>query len=310
MPVGTLVEIEFGNEMPGDGEALDWGSTAISLTNGGPAYPGRTSAHWYGPDSFFELLQAAGQLPVREVIAQLEGCSGAKAGKIAAAYKSTACRTTNREQAADLLQTARDWTKPVRPERLGAIGERGSFPGYSVLRGIVDLGGKAPAANIPFCIESWARSISEEETRVTFSINRTPTLARFMIFRLKKDFNLRARDWPIASMRPPATTKSKSTSPHLIARSAMTARSPISNRSGTRSSPRSKRPSSKRGGKLQRQKRPYSGLQKAVILDHLEDIIRKASGDGAYRFQLRQTFYVARPIVMDELELKRDLCEL
>ena len=70
MPVGTLIEIEFGDEMPGDGEALDWGSTAISLANGGPAYAGRTSPYWYGPDSFFELLQAAGQLPVREVIAQ------------------------------------------------------------------------------------------------------------------------------------------------------------------------------------------------------------------------------------------------
>jgi hypothetical protein len=301
MPIGTVVEIEFGEEMPGDAEALDWGSTAISLANGGPAYAGRTSAHWYGPDSFFELLQAAGQLPVREVIAQLEGCSGAKAGKVAAAYRSTACRALNREQAADLLRTARDWAKPVRPERLGAIGEREGIPGYAALRGIVHMGGKAPAANIPFCIESWARAVSERESTVTFSINRTPTSARFTIFRSKKDFTVRGAGLAYCFDAPSGNYEIhvNVTAPYC----------PISNDG--------KEPDLEPFGDeiisaiekavfKARRKAPKAGTaeqrtQKAVVIDHLEEIIKKASGNGAYRFQLRQTFYVARPIVMEEL---------
>jgi hypothetical protein len=40
--------------------------------------------------------------------------------------------------------------------------------------------------------------------------------------------------------------------------------------------------------------------QKAVILDHLDEAIAAASGDGEYRFNERQIFYQLRPIVLEE----------
>ena len=48
--------------------------------------------------------------------------------------------------------------------------------------------------------------------------------------------------------------------------------------------------------------------QKGIVLDNLDDVIAKVSGDGEYRFNQRQLLYVLRPIVMDETgkELKID----
>ena len=47
--------------------------------------------------------------------------------------------------------------------------------------------------------------------------------------------------------------------------------------------------------------------QKAVVLDHLHDVIATVSGDGKYKFNQRQLLYVLRKIVKDTLgvELKR-----
>jgi hypothetical protein len=40
--------------------------------------------------------------------------------------------------------------------------------------------------------------------------------------------------------------------------------------------------------------------QKDVVLDHLEEAIAEVSGDGRFRFNMRQLLYRLRPIVMDE----------
>ena len=41
---------------------------------------------------------------------------------------------------------------------------------------------------------------------------------------------------------------------------------------------------------------------KSVYLDHIDEGVAKASGDGKYRFSLRQLFYTLRPFIIDELE--------
>src|SRR5262249_3943710 len=40
--------------------------------------------------------------------------------------------------------------------------------------------------------------------------------------------------------------------------------------------------------------------QKEIVLDHLDEAIADASGDGEFRFNQRQLFYLLRPIVMDK----------
>jgi hypothetical protein len=42
-----------------------------------------------------------------------------------------------------------------------------------------------------------------------------------------------------------------------------------------------------------------AATHKAVILEHLDEGVAKASGSGAYRFNQRQLFYVLRPFVIE-----------
>src|SRR5262249_29725270 len=128
-PVGTRVEISFGPALPDDHWTLSWARLACCLAQG-KVYAGRSSPWWYDPSSFHELFAAAGNRPVREVVAELDGCTGATAGVIIAAAKlnRAVCNTITRAQATDLLKAARRHAKPVTAERLGAIGPD-AFPG-------------------------------------------------------------------------------------------------------------------------------------------------------------------------------------
>ena len=56
---------------------------------------------WYDAAHFHELLLASGAQPVRSLIAQFDGCSGAKAGEIVAAagLSRIACNEVSRRDA-------------------------------------------------------------------------------------------------------------------------------------------------------------------------------------------------------------------
>ena len=119
------IEITLGPALPDDPHALAWAHEAIAMARGGEGYGGRSSPWWCDGEQFFEALQAAGNRPVRDLIAALDGCSGAKAGQIAAAFKNTPCKALSRDQAVHLLQAARAKAKPVQPKRLGRGGRAG-----------------------------------------------------------------------------------------------------------------------------------------------------------------------------------------
>ena len=78
---GTRVEIHLGEGLSGS-DALAWARSAAELAGRGEIYRGRSSPHWYDGEAFFDLLQAAGSRSVRELVAELDGCTGAKAGRI------------------------------------------------------------------------------------------------------------------------------------------------------------------------------------------------------------------------------------
>jgi hypothetical protein len=150
--------------------------------SGGSEYGGKSSAHWYDGDGFFELLRAAGTTSVRAMIATLEGCSGAKAGIVAEGFQGKVCNSLSRDEATALLSKARDHSNPVTAKRLGTVGDRShTFAGYGCRMGDVLLGGRAPAASIPFVIEAWCRPWGETWCRPSSRIpsfhvfiNRTP----------------------------------------------------------------------------------------------------------------------------------------
>jgi hypothetical protein len=117
-PTGTRIEVVFGERLPHDPAPLQWAEAAIHMAGGSTSYSGKPSPWWYDGDHFFELLRAAGERPVRDLIASLDGCTGAKAGRIAAAFKNVPCNQLSRHEATGLPRQGETLFERVRPEFL------------------------------------------------------------------------------------------------------------------------------------------------------------------------------------------------
>jgi hypothetical protein len=120
--VGTRIEIAFGKDLPEDSHALYWARLAVDFH--GVSYTGRTSPWWYDKAQFYELLYASGPRPVRELVANLDGCSGAKAGEIVvqAGLGRAICESVTQKESDKLLDVARANAKEVKPDRLLGVG--------------------------------------------------------------------------------------------------------------------------------------------------------------------------------------------
>jgi hypothetical protein len=152
-PVGTRVEIGFGATLPDEIGLFVWVRAAQAVAGAGETYHGRSSPFWYDAAQFHELLLACGPQPVRNLIAQLEGCTGGKAGEIvgAAGLDRVRCEDIDRQRATKLLAIARQHARPVSAERLGHIG-REAFPHHSYAKehGTAAIGTAEPHAEVPF----------------------------------------------------------------------------------------------------------------------------------------------------------------
>src|SRR5215204_4077634 len=106
-PFGIRIEVTLGRELPvGPDDALLWARAAIHMARYGRTFAGKPSPWWYDAAAFHELLSASGNAPVRELIARLDGCSGAKAGEIMAKAgldRGARCKDVIRLPAAQLL---------------------------------------------------------------------------------------------------------------------------------------------------------------------------------------------------------------
>jgi len=70
------------------GILFSWARAACRLAQFGIQYLGKSSPWWYDAAQFHELLYASGNRPVRDLIANLDGCTGGKAGEIVTLGKS------------------------------------------------------------------------------------------------------------------------------------------------------------------------------------------------------------------------------
>jgi hypothetical protein len=196
-PIGTRIEIGFGSVLPEDHYPLYLVRAAHQMANGGEFYNGRSSPFWYDAPQFHELLLAYGAQPVRSLVAQLDGCTGGKAGEIVAAagLDRKRCRDLDRAQATKLLTLARRHARPVSPDRLGHVG-RQVFPdsAYARMHDTAQVGAAAPYAKLPFVVEAWACQPAghekSTEVAVTFFVNRTPIAAEMSAWRYRDGLNL------------------------------------------------------------------------------------------------------------------------
>jgi hypothetical protein len=302
-PVGTRIEIRFGPALPADRWTLEWAQIACHLAQG-KTYTGRSSPWWYDAAQFHELLYASGSQPVRELIANLDGCTGGTAGLIVAAAKlnRAICKNITLDQATDLLLAARNQARPVKAERLGAVGPE-AFRDYAYARavGVTEFGSIPPVAEVPFVVEVWAKEQDAEhpDTSLFACINRTPVTGRMDAARNKRDidafgcglshtiarapseahfdilFNLISPYVPITS-----DGKEPDLEPFLDVIA-------IAVQKAVR---KARRPSSATG----------RASQKDIVLDNLDATIATVSGDEGLEFGPRQLLYVLRPIVRDE----------
>jgi len=306
-PIGTRIEIGFGPALPNDLDPFAWVGLAHAVAGCGQTYQGRSSPFWYDAAQFHELLLACGAQPVRNLIAQLDGCTGGKAGEIIAAARldRMRCAELSRKQATTLLQEARGAARPVSPDRIGVIG-RDAFDDYHYAKeqGAVALGGSQPQAEIPVVIEAWARKIPDRKDRgkldIDILINRTPSVAKMSAWRdgdndlclqgnglghyytdvpKKGSFKLIVN---VTTPYCPITSDGKAPNLEPFADTILGAVA-AAMRKAQRAAPKDKKVS-----------------QKDVVLDHLDDVVALVSDDGEFRFNERQIYYKMRPIVLEE----------
>jgi hypothetical protein len=300
-PLGTRIEISFGPALPDDVLALSWAEDACMLARTGRTYLGKSSPWWYDATQFRELLSASDR-PVREVIAALDGCAGNQASEIVAkaGLERARCNDITPKQAVRLLEWAQNNARQVNPQRLGAVGAE-AFPGYAYghAHGVVELGSAEPQAEVPFVVEAWAASDRRlPKTILRAYVNRTPITGAVNVARDKREINFFG-----CGLR------------HTIAEAPKDAQFDISLNIITPYMPITsdgKEPNLEPfldgiltavGKAVRKAHRPNAGTkqtQKDVVLEHLDEAIASASGDGAYRFNERQIFYQLRPIVLEK----------
>ena len=304
-PHGTRIEIGFGVTLPDDPHALSWVQSAQDIANEGKSYSGATSALWYDAAHFHELLLASGAQPVRSLIAQFDGCSGAKAGEIvnASGFSRIVCNDLDRKQALELVNRVRAQVKLVTPQRLGPVG-RDCFAGcYAQECGFAFIKNSTPRTEVPFVVEVWAEKleledVDDDDLYIDFLINRTPSVAPINVYRdSDKDLTIvgnglrfYTKDAPkkgnyaitvnVTTPYCPITSDGKAPDLTLF---GVAIRDAIVSamRKAQRAAPKDKKLS-----------------QKDVILNNLDDVVTAVSGGGEYRFNSRQILYRMRPIVM------------
>ena len=116
-PVGTRIEIGFGPALPRDDDPLAWVRAAAEIAHKGKSYDGKSSPFWYDPSQFHELILAHGSQPLRSLVAQLDGCTGGKAGEIVAAagLDRMSCESVNRAPGDDAPVSGPQACAPGQP---------------------------------------------------------------------------------------------------------------------------------------------------------------------------------------------------
>jgi Topoisomerase 6 subunit A/Spo11, Toprim domain len=302
---GTRVEVRLGPPLRVDDRTLAWAREALALARGGQRYRGKPSPHWFDSDTFYLLLRDAGEATVRQVIAEFDGCSEPKAGKIAAPFgKGRPAREFGRDEAERLLKSARALARPVKAGRLGQIGPGAGKAGpYKLKRGaftLMPVKGKL-GASIPYVVEAWAEAADGDEPAVRVSINRTPVTADVESYHDAKErtltvfgcglkhafkvgrepidvrINVETPYMPITSDgKEPDLTRFRGALGEVLKSVGHAARRHASHlRTGVEDS------------------------QEAIVLAHLDRAIDKVSGGGRTRYSLRQLYYALRPHLIE-----------
>jgi hypothetical protein len=298
---GTYVEVTLRGELARyakddrKGGVFAWAQEARALRSG-KRYRGKSSAHWYDPAGLWDLLQAAGEVTVEALLEKhVEGCS-ARAAEVAEDLAGRPCNSIGKAEIEALLKRGRWLTKEVTADRLGKVGRRRDYHGYSRREGQFDAHG----AKIPFVVEAWANRATRPGGVIC--VNRTPICAEVEVGRdegtnyhifgggLGHRFEVGRKDGGefsilvnVSAPYVPLTSSGKD--PDLLEM-----RDEIIE-------------AIEQAVRVAKRKNPKAGgmSQKKFIRTRLKHAAQKLSGFGTYLFSLRQLFYDLRPQLIELL---------
>jgi hypothetical protein len=301
---GTRVEVRLGSPFEVDEDDLSLAEFAIGMAEAeGPRYKGKTSPHWYDPDSFWELCQAGGDRTVRGLVAEFfDGCSEPAAGKITAAgSRGKLARDLSRPEARQVLAAAKGRAKPVNTTRLGYVGrEAVESVAYAKTTGKWTI---TTGVQLPIVIEAWVNPVeTEDDVNYMVCVNRTPIASETWTWIKKEgasrtlilggcDAQMRVKigrvplkvvvnvDTPFMPITTDGKTPDLSGLSDVIERVAAKAANRA--RKGTRE--------------------PERPTQKALIIDAIPGGAAKMSGGGELRYSQRQLFYAVREQVKRQM---------
>ncbi len=312
---GTEVKVEIPDNFFGE-DILAWANIALHAQQGG-AFKKGTYPHWYDSDSFYGLLLASPpDLKLENFLQLFDKISPNKAKKIIKEFtaqfseeieKTLHCPEINRAQAEWLLAMLHQSVKPLSAQKLGEIGALEDFPIYQKQSTEFTL--KTSKGNfhaqIPALIEVFARPESSKEGNQLL-VNKTPIAGEIDIQVYEKRLMMygcgisqqleipkisqNAQFWvniitpymPIVSNgKEPDLSALASIIGENLQKAARQLKQKTTSHSTSELSDTSPKPS-----------------QKQALLDGLSQAIDKASGEGKYRYSLRQLYYALRPLVM------------
>ncbi|MDX2301433.1 MAG: hypothetical protein NW226_01480 [Microscillaceae bacterium] len=307
---GTEIKVVLPDNFFGEG-ILDWANLSLEM-NRGETFSEQTNPFWYDSDSFYNLLLATpDEVQIADFLVFFEKISPAKAKKIASdLQKKSSFSPLNRiarEEADLLLESLRLQSKPIKAQKLGAVGELESFPAYHKTYSTLALKttkGKFDA-EIPLVIEAYAASDGRGQGQ--FFVNKTPITGDVDVSYYEKRISLYgcglSRNIEVAKIpenpsfwvniiTPYMPIVSNGKEPDLLA-----LEDSVTEAIRKVASQLKKHGDPERNPFLFEQDKAPS--QKKIVIEHLDTAIDKASGKGQYRYSLRQLYYVMRPLVME-----------
>lgn len=302
--IGTLVAVRLGPAIPVGDDVLGWANEAKLLAALGKSYKGKTSPWWYDTESFFEMCHAAGGRPLESLLRLFRDVSSAAAGELAMGLTAN---ELSRQGAGALLVSLRGCSSEPQPSVLGKIGD--VFGGYAYAHeyGKVEVQGAGLPAHLPYSIDAFVMPLDEtEEDSLSMFVNRTPITGDINVQR-QKAHQLGIIGCGLGHIvdvgRKPVRMICNVTTPYM----------PVTTDGKEPDLYRYIQPLfrviEKAARKAKRKVAAVQGRrvsQREVIAENLKDAINKASGDGTYRYSLRQLFYAVRPFMLEALGKEPD----
>lgn len=299
--IGTRITVTYGPALANQRDLLNWSEFAISIADLGTSYTGKTSPWWYDEDAFFELLFSS-RAPLEDLLKMFHKVTPRDAKDIAAQVPGEITRSEARR----LLRSIREFSPAPKPASLGKMGDVFPNYGYANVNGTFEVKGRGVSGEVPYSIDVYAQcSDEQEEDSIIMMVNRTIITGEMRLIR-QKAHELGIIGSGLRNLfdvgRKKVALIINVTTPHMPI--TTDGKDPDLLRLHDPLSKAIKKACSR--GRAMSPKDEAKASQRAVIEHHLEEAIAKASGNGEYRYSLRQLFYAVRPHMLEKLGKEPD----